>query len=246
MSLLPSNRSCSASVSSTETPTVLVVSTSNNFMKLVTDAATSQNANLQYASHLSQATALMENNGQLCIVLDYQSPEVFDVPQIILKLREILALIVVSPENDPEAVFHAACMGALHVINRPVDILGVARVLGKVFTLNRVIVDRSHKRISEPLRQYTQLSLRQSQILRLLMRGEPNKAIASRMDLGLRTIEGERAKMMKKFRVQSLAELVRCATLAAEQLRHVRAREFMLASNESSFGSNSTVPVNAA
>ena len=77
------------------------------------------------------------------------------------------------------------------------------------------------------------------------MRGEPNKAIAGQMDLGLRTIEGERAKMMKKFHVQSLAELVRCATLAAEQLRHVRAREFIRTINDSAFGPKSTTSTNA-
>ena len=124
----PPNSPVSKLAASTKPSTVLVVSKSNSFAKRITDALVGFDAKLQYASHLSQATDLMDKDGQLCIVLDYDSPEVFDVPQNILKLREILALIVIAPENDQEAVFHAACMGALHVTNKPIDGNGIATI----------------------------------------------------------------------------------------------------------------------
>jgi two-component system, LuxR family, response regulator FixJ len=46
-------------------------------------------------------------------------------------------------------------------------------------------------------------------VLEKLLQGEPNKAIASELDMGLRTVEMRRATILKKMNANSLAELVR-------------------------------------
>jgi DNA-binding NarL/FixJ family response regulator len=52
-------------------------------------------------------------------------------------------------------------------------------------------------------------------VLALLTRGLANKQIAYTLDLGEKTIETHRSKLMRKLGVRSVAELVRLA-LAAE------------------------------
>ena len=47
------------------------------------------------------------------------------------------------------------------------------------------------------------------QVLGLVVEGKPNKVIASALDLGLRTVELRRAKVMEKLQAESLADLVR-------------------------------------
>jgi two-component system, LuxR family, response regulator FixJ len=49
----------------------------------------------------------------------------------------------------------------------------------------------------------------EAQVLERLLAGKANKAIASELDLGLRTVELRRATIMKKMDANSLAELVR-------------------------------------
>ena len=51
-------------------------------------------------------------------------------------------------------------------------------------------------------------------MLRLLIDGKSNKAIAAELNVSVRTIEVRRAKLMKKMKAESLAELIRL-TLAA-------------------------------
>ena len=52
------------------------------------------------------------------------------------------------------------------------------------------------------------------EVLRLLIDGESNKTIAAELEVSVRTIEVRRAKLMKKMKADSLAELIR-VTLSA-------------------------------
>jgi FixJ family two-component response regulator len=51
-------------------------------------------------------------------------------------------------------------------------------------------------------------------VIKLVVSGDPNKAIASKMQLSEKTVERHRSNGMKKLAVTSVAELVRVALLA--------------------------------
>ena len=63
-------------------------------------------------------------------------------------------------------------------------------------------------------RRLARLTPGERQVLRLLVAGESNKSIAAELKVSVRAIEVRRAKVMKKTRAESLAELIRM-TLAA-------------------------------
>ena len=64
----------------------------------------------------------------------------------------------------------------------------------------------------ERYRQIVQsLTRRQRQVLEGLIEGLPNKLIAHRLDLSIRTVEGYRAAIMERTQARSLSELVRLA-----------------------------------
>jgi DNA-binding CsgD family transcriptional regulator len=58
------------------------------------------------------------------------------------------------------------------------------------------------------------LSPRQRRVLEGILAGKPNKAIAFDLGVSIKTVETHRARVMEKFAVDSLAELVRMCTLA--------------------------------
>lgn len=80
----------------------------------------------------------------------------------------------------------------------------------------------------EPLRDLTsrnravallgQLSDRETQILRAVVAGKPNKQIAMELELSMKTIEAHRSRLMRKLRARSIADLVRVALAAEEEL----------------------------
>jgi DNA-binding NarL/FixJ family response regulator len=58
---------------------------------------------------------------------------------------------------------------------------------------------------------FSQLSLREQQILKLIAEGYSNKAIAEMMNLSIKTIEKDRARLMDRLRIYDLAGLIRLA-----------------------------------
>jgi DNA-binding NarL/FixJ family response regulator len=55
------------------------------------------------------------------------------------------------------------------------------------------------------------LSLREKEVLKLIVEGMPNKEIAEDLCISVRTVESHRASIISKLKVKSAAELVRCA-----------------------------------
>jgi DNA-binding NarL/FixJ family response regulator len=55
------------------------------------------------------------------------------------------------------------------------------------------------------------LTERQREILQLLVEGDGNKAIASKLGISVKTVEGHRAELMERLKVDSLSALVRWA-----------------------------------
>jgi DNA-binding NarL/FixJ family response regulator len=55
------------------------------------------------------------------------------------------------------------------------------------------------------------LTPREQQILELIWAGLTNRQIASRLTIGIKTVEAHRATMMKKVRVSNTAQLLKAA-----------------------------------
>ena len=58
------------------------------------------------------------------------------------------------------------------------------------------------------------------------MAGEPNKRVASLLDIGLRTVESDRAQLMSKLKVNSFTELVKMVTEIENDLILTRQKIF--------------------
>ncbi len=55
------------------------------------------------------------------------------------------------------------------------------------------------------------ITRREKEVLALIVAGDSNKEISSRLDIGVRTVETHRARMMKKFSARNSVELCRIA-----------------------------------
>ena len=60
-----------------------------------------------------------------------------------------------------------------------------------------------------PAKKKSGLPMRESQVLRLLMKGLRNKEIASHLQLSVKTVETYRSRLMKRFSCTSVVDLVR-------------------------------------
>jgi two-component system response regulator FixJ len=119
-----------------------------------------------------------------------------------------LPLIVVADSIDVETAVQLMENGALTVITPPVDAQKLYRRIEQAIEQSRTCrrLAATYGDVSATLSSLTD---RQRRILELANEGLPNKAIASDLDVSIRTVEVDRSKVLKAFGARSLATVTR-------------------------------------
>lgn len=159
------------------------------------------------------ATAFLEiapsiSNG--CLITDLRMPDMSGV-ELLRRLREANALlpaIVITGHGDVQMAVEAMKNGALDFIEKPFsdDVLieSITRVIGQAATQYR-----NAAAIAATQERLDLLSERETQVLKGVVVGLPNKTIAFNLGISPRTVEVHRAGLMGKMQAKSLPELVR-------------------------------------
>jgi two-component system response regulator FixJ len=149
-----------------------------------------------------------------CVLLDVRLPGMsgLDVQAQLLKMRNDLAVIVVTGQGDIQTAVRAMKAGAADFLEKPYSdhaLLGsIEATFGKE---NRPDRDRD---IADAVRRIAGLSPRERDVLDGLVAGRPNKLIAYDLGISVRTVEVHRARMMERLGVRQLAEAIRLGVMA--------------------------------
>jgi len=150
-----------------------------------------------------------------CLLLDVRMPGISGLGLLEQFNDESISLpaIVMSAYGDVPMVVRAMKAGALNFLEKPCRDQQLWEAIQEALRW-----DRTHRLQialrAEVLQRLQGLTAGEHDVLRLLVDGNSNKAIAAELNLSVRTIEVRRAKLMKKLHADSLAELVRLALLA--------------------------------
>jgi FixJ family two-component response regulator len=132
--------------------------------------------------------------------------------------------VLVSAFADVPSTVRAMSLGAVSVLQKPYrseelrDSISVALAISQ----NR---RRDEAHLRERQRRMASLTLDEIQVLDRILEGQPNKAVARELGVGLRTIEGRRHSIMAKLGARSLAELVHIAWETRALARHLEAQQ---------------------
>lgn len=161
------------------------------------------------------------------VITDWMMPRMSGI-ELIQKIRETkrtqytYVILLTSKSQKSDLISGLAC-GADDFLVKPVD---PSELQARLQTGLR-ISGLQQCGTSEPLRDPTprkravalleQLTDRETQILRAVVAGKPNKQVARELDLSVKTIEAHRARVMRKLQARSIADLVRVALAAGEE-----------------------------
>jgi len=158
-----------------------------------------------------------QTDAPACLVLDVRMPGLSG-----LGLQKELAAsgwdlptIMISGYADVPTAVQAMSAGALDVIEKPFN---RQTLLQRI----REALDRSAQQRREQARRaeitarIAILSARERQVMELLVTGKHAKHIAAEFGIGEKTVLKHRSRVMDKMRVDSIAQLVRMAMIAAE------------------------------
>ena len=152
-----------------------------------------------------------------CILADFETAGGKD-PDLLKRLaaEDVRPPVVfLSADPVPRKVVRALRAGALNFLEKPCQMADLREAVREALALdaeNR----REHARRARLQRREAGLTPGEREVLDQMLAGRLNREIAVELGLSVRAVEVRRAKLMKKMRARSVAELVRMALAAAE------------------------------
>lgn len=150
-----------------------------------------------------------------CLVLDVAMPELNGLE---LQRRLVLsgsdrAIVFISGQGDIPMSVRAMKAGATDFLPKPFDDAQLLAAIGTAIEKNRALSE-SRARKQAVARRLATLTLREREVLELVVSGQLNKHIANQLGTVEKTIKVHRARVMRKMGAASLADLVRMAERA--------------------------------
>ncbi|MBP0047582.1 response regulator transcription factor [Marinobacterium sp. AK62] len=147
-----------------------------------------------------------------CIVMDVRMPGMSGI-NAQKKLSELdidLPLIMISAHGNVDMAVTALTQGALTFIEKPFDDQVLIDHVHTALEKERIRMARRNAQ-SRMQSRYDSLTRREKQVMGLIVQGLSNQEAADELGINRKTVEGHRAHMMAKMKVDSLAELVQIA-----------------------------------
>jgi two-component system response regulator FixJ len=132
--------------------------------------------------------------------------------QSVLAIRPEMAVIVMAARPTIRQVVQALRAGAVDFLEIPVVADSLRPVLDHGFAILPARVAKQ-QRLGQATALTTQLTPREQEVLRGVVAGLTNRAIAERLRIGVRTVEMHRGNIMQKLQMENLAALIRFAIL---------------------------------
>ncbi len=137
----------------------------------------------------------------------------FGVQQRLNELGLRVPVILTTANGDIPVAVRAMAQGAVAVLEKPCSHAQLGDAISKALALDarRRQGDAARRNLEGRFRD---LSLPEREVLTMVLEGIPNKTIARRLDVSVRTVENRRHNIFEKLGVDSIAGLVRAVLLA--------------------------------
>ncbi len=156
----------------------------------------------------SDGQAFIDNaplNQAGCVVLDSRMPKLRgqQVHQQLTEVGSPLGIIFLTGHGDVPMAVEALKLGAVDFFQKPVDGDKLAAAIERACDISR------QKALNfSAFTAYKSLTVREVEILNLVVQGKRNQQIADEVCVAIRTLEIHKANIMKKFSAKTVAELV--------------------------------------
>ncbi|MDB5883227.1 MAG: fixJ, partial [Ramlibacter sp.] len=121
-------------------------------------------------------------------------------------LVELIPVIFLTGHADVPTAVDLVKRGAFDFCEKPFSDNALVDRIEQALKLSaEVLAARNEKRMLQ--QRLTELTERESAVMRLVVEGVPNKLIADQLDISVRTVEVHRARVFDKMEVKSAVEL---------------------------------------
>lgn len=152
-----------------------------------------------------------------CVMLDMRMPGLSGM-DVLAELREtskVLPVILFTSTIDVQQTVDAMKAGAFDYIPKPFTLSALAEKVQNAFSYNVKMLEH-HRQNLDVLSALSQLTLRERQVLDMIVEGRTSKNIATSLGISSFTVDNHRARILDKMRATTTGQLVQmvCTTLA--------------------------------
>lgn len=154
-----------------------------------------------------------------CLVLDVRMPGLggLDLQEQLTARGIVLPVIIITGHGEVPMAVRAMKSGAIDFLEKPFsDQVLLDRIRDAIAQDTRK--RREQARRAEVMARLALLTRREREVMEMVVVGMANKQIAAALHISQKTVEAHRARVMDKMQADSVAELVRLAQAAEDEL----------------------------
>jgi FixJ family two-component response regulator len=199
-------------MSTQDVPTVFIVDDDADVRESLQELLESVGLHSKSFGTAQEFLASPRSNGPSCLILDVRLPGIsgLDLQQELKRGKVSIPIIFLSAHADVPMSVRAMKSGAVEFLTKPFRQQDLLDAVQRSLTRDRMV--REKQRDTAELRQrYNILSVREREVMSLVVSGMLNKQIAAELGASEATVKMHRSQVMKKMLAKSLPELVRMA-----------------------------------
>src|ERR1700720_1419840 len=199
-------------MSTQDVPAVFIVDDDTDVRESLQELLESVGLHSQSFGTAQEFLAVGHGDGPSCLILDVRLPGIsgLDLQHELKRGRISIPIIFLTAHADVPMSVKAMKSGAVEFLTKPYRHQDLLDAVQRSITRDRII--REKQRDTAELRErYNTLSVREREVMSLVVSGMLNKQIAAELGASEATVKMHRSQVMKKMLAKSLPELVRMA-----------------------------------